>query len=239
MKSRWDTHWQEKKLRDVSLEIKQVKQSNMTKKIHTVLRQEFGSLSRINSIEIGSGLGLDSLVLAMNGAKVTLLDYSGIALANAQQVFNKYGITPTLISSDVFSIKSSLKGNFDVAMSFGLAEHYWGDGRILIIKAHLDLVKPNGIIIISVPNRYCPPYQVAKLVQRWDEEPFTKRELRGFCDKLDCEVIFIGGFGLFNYISLTISRILKTDEFAFLNTPRFIDNSLGSALILIARKKNN
>ena len=229
----WNKHWEEKEIRKAEVE---GERRFSEARIIPLLKLEFGSLVGLKSIEIGSGMGTDSLILAMHEADVTLLDYSDAALAKAESLFNLYGFEAKVIQSDVFSVDGMLKGQFDVAMSFGLAEHFDGDERREIFQSHLDLVRSGGVIIVSVPNRLCPPYLVAKFAKRWDEIPYTKGELRNICEGLGVEIISLFGTGFSAFHAEIVNTVLKKDCITFPDAPRFIDDLMGYALVLVGRK---
>lgn len=234
----WDKHWIEKDIRRFEVE---GQQRFSEARIIPLLRHEFGSLVGLKSIEIGSGMGTDSLILAMHGADAMLLDYSDAALAKAESLFNLYGFKAKLVKSDVFSLDGSLKGKFDVSMSFGLAEHFVGEERREIFKVHLDLVRDGGVIIVSVPNSLCLSYRAVKIAKRWDEVPFTKGELRGICEGFGMEIISLFGTGFSSFHTQIVNTILEDifgwkDRITFPNAPCLVDDLLGYALVLIAKK---
>ena len=233
----WNKHWQEKEINESEVEDGR---RFSEARIIPLLKREFGSLAGLKTIEIGSGMGTDSLILAMHGIRTTLLDYSDAALTKAEILFDlyidQYRFKAKMIKADVFSFNDSLKGRFDVAMSFGLAEHFEGAERIEIFKAHLDLIRSGGVIIVSVPNRFCPSYRAVKVVKQWDEIPFSKRELRDICEGLDVEIISLFGTGFSSFHDQIVNTILGKDYVKFPNVPYFIDDLLGYALVLVGRK---
>jgi SAM-dependent methyltransferase len=235
-KDKWDRHWRNKEI--AIAEVEWESKSRLFQTMLSILVNEFQSLKGINIIEVGSGLGTDALLLAGHGAKVTLLDYSEEALSKARELFKVYKFIPTLIQSDIFEIGSRLRGHFDVALSFGLAEHFTGEKRLEVFQAHVDLVRQGGIVAISIPNSLCLPYQVSRFVKRWDEIPFTKSELRRIGDSLGVEVLYIGGFGFMAFVSFAIHTIFNARNYLRLpELPRSLDDKLGYAFLFMARKK--
>ena len=70
-------------------------------------------------------------------------------------------------------------------MSLGVIEHFRGENRQRILRAHFDVIRDGGICIVGVPHASCPPYRLWKLclesIRWWPyglEIPYTKRELR-------------------------------------------------------------
>ena len=71
-------------------------------------------------------------------------------------------------------------------MSFGLCEHFLGERRAAIVRAHLDVLRPGGVAFLGVPNRLAPAYRlwmgILKARGTWPlgtEEPFGAGELAG------------------------------------------------------------
>ncbi len=235
-KDKWDRHWQNKEV--AVSEVEWESKSRLFQTMLSILVNEFQSLKGINVIEVGSGLGTDALLLARHGAKATLLDWSDEALSKARELFKTYKLIPTLVQSDIFKVDSKLCGHFDVALSFGLAEHFTGGKRSEVFQAHVDLVRQGGIVAISVPNSLCLPYRVSRFVKRWDEVPFTKSELMRIGDSLRVEVLYIGGFGFMAFVSFAIHTIFNARSYLRLpELPRSLDDKLGNAFLFMARKK--
>lgn len=148
------------------------------------IRERFGSFDGLEVIEVGAGRGMNALLFGQRGARVTLLDNEQIALDQAAELYGPNGATFTPVLGDAFDPPEELRGRFDVAMSYGLCEHFVGEPRQRLVAAHLELVKPGGIVLIGVPNRLAPAYRLwrAALMRRgtWifgTEEPFTAGEL--------------------------------------------------------------
>jgi SAM-dependent methyltransferase len=149
-----------------------------------LVRERFGGFEGLRAIELGSGRGLNGLLYARRGAEVTLVDNSSVPLAQAEELFRAAGASFEPLQADVFELPEALLGAFDVAMSFGLCEHFLGDRRRRVVAAHLELAKPGGLAFLGVPNRRAPVYRLwmATLKRRgtWPlgtEEPFSPGEL--------------------------------------------------------------
>src|SRR5690606_3521540 len=130
-------------------------------------------------------------LMAGRGAHVSVLDYSEIALQRSRRVFENLELPVEPVLQDALDPRPGLVGQYDVSMSCGLAEHFLGDARDAIIKAHFDVLKDGGLAFISVPNAYNPPYRLYKWITehtgRWtigEEYPFSRRELESHCARL-------------------------------------------------------
>lgn len=148
------------------------------------LHATFGSVSGLRTVELGSGRGDLSVLLAERGADVTLLDASEKALEQAEHRFTRLGLSATYQEVDMLHLNEAILNRFDVALSSGVIEHFKDEERTRVIRAHRDSVRPGGIVIISVPNAWCLSYRMWKLyleLRGWwpygVEIPYTKGEL--------------------------------------------------------------
>jgi SAM-dependent methyltransferase len=149
-----------------------------------VVRERLGGFGGLRAIEIGAGRGLNGVLYAERGAKVTLLDISDYPLEQARPLFEARGLEFEPVVADAFDLPENLVGAFDVSMSFGLCEHFLGERRRTIVAAHLAVLRPGGVAFIGVPNRHAPVYRawmaVLKRTGSWPfgtEEPYTAAEL--------------------------------------------------------------
>ena len=205
----WDRFWEARQVNPelVARELA----SDRWNLVEQAALDRYGSLVGREVIEVGSGMGINGLCMAIRGAKVSVLDVDATALQRASELFALFHVTPHLIQQDLFSSPdSTLENRFDVVMSFGLAEHFIGSERELCIQRHFGLARPGGIVIISVPNwsSFVVRFDTAllSLARRWRwgwqrfsrrktldweiEVPFTRDELQSFGKKMcsDSEV---------------------------------------------------
>ncbi len=144
----------------------------------------FGSVAGLKTVELGSGRGDLSALLAERGADVTLLDASEKALEQARHRFARLGLPASYCQADMLRLNESTLGQFDVALSSGVIEHFKDNERIQVIQAHRDSIRPGGMVIISAPNAWCLPYRLWKFyleLRGWwpygMEIPYTEGEL--------------------------------------------------------------
>ena len=150
----------------------------------TRLETTFGRIAGLRTIELGSGRGDLSALLAERGADVTLLDYSTAALDQARQRFERLGLGARYEQADLLGALDGLRGKFDVALSSGVIEHFKGYQRTHALRAHFAVLNPRGCCLVSVPHAWCLPYRLWKLyleVRGWwpygMEIPFGRGEL--------------------------------------------------------------
>lgn len=148
------------------------------------LKQQYGART-LRCVELGCGEGDLSVLLAQQGHEVTLVDFSEAALSAARRRFESLGLHAQFVRADLFAFAAEHRGEFDLSVSLGVAEHFSGAMRDRIIEAHAQVLCEGGAAFISVPNRHCLPYRLWKLYlearQMWPygyEGPFSPRELK-------------------------------------------------------------
>jgi len=178
----WDAQWRAEPLEPAAAQAEE--RTPRWRAQERLVRERFGGFDGLNAVEVGSGRGLNGLLYAVRGAEVTLVDSSRLALEQAAELFAAFGAEPRTVEADLFALPAGLKGRFEVAMSFGVCEHFLQERRLAAIKAHLELVRPGGLALLGVPNRHAPAYRLwlATLKRRgtWPlgtEEPFSSTEL--------------------------------------------------------------
>ena len=223
-------------------------------RLEACVARHFSFLAGLNVIEIGAGAGTNAALMARRGAEVTILDFASKALDRAREFFERNGLRAKFIQADALSLPAELPGQFDITMSFGLAEHFKGPDRVHIIQSHFDLLKPKGLTFISVPNRYNPPYRVYKFVAQklgpeiWkvgEEYPFSRRELARICRECGGrEFGFFGDsfFSSFRFLNpvQAVRKLLKRKRRQVSQerkeTGTFLDSYFSYALVLYAKK---
>ncbi|UCH47848.1 MAG: class I SAM-dependent methyltransferase [Betaproteobacteria bacterium] len=256
----WNRLWSNAscRLEELKFGVAKAEKSLVWSSITNALEGE--KIPSLSVIEIGAGSGTVGAVFAKHGAQVTVLDYSEEALNVNTALFESLGLKQESIISDALRLPSSLMGQFDVAMSFGLAEHFEGDDRASIIKAHFDLCRPGGLVVLTVPNRYCFPYRMWKARReffgKWHfglEVPFSRSELLSICQSLGATECNITGssFVASLHFVFPFARWKRSIEKRVLKNRRFDPNRiaqettsilgayLGYALLLVARKPSS
>lgn len=208
------------------------------------LHHAFGSLAGLKTIELGSGRGDLSVLLAEEGAEVTLLDVNTLALASATERFARLGLRATPVQCDLRAARGVAHAPFDVALSIGVIEHFSGQARTDVLRAHYEALRPGGVAVVSVPHSWCVPYRLWKAyleLRGWwpygMEIPYSRAEMSrrahdaGFCDiQLRC-LGFRHSLGEHWVKRLTGRRPDWTD------TSSPLDCVMGLSLVMIARKR--
>lgn len=205
----------------------------------------FGSIKRLRAIELGSGRGDLSALLAESGANVTLLDSSDKALNQARHRFDRLGLEADFQHGDMLRTPQSLRGRFDVALSSGVIEHFKNDYRTRAVQAHYEVLAPKGVAIISVPNAWCIPYRVWKLYLElrgwWPyglELPYSRRELIGRARRVGFERIEGRCMGFWQSVGDQLGRNLLGRGPDWVDRRSFMDETMGLVLLLFAWRCN-
>jgi len=98
------------------------------------------------------------------GIQVAGIDYSPNGCEQTRIMLKREGVSGEVYCTDIFDIPDSLKGSFDVVVSFGLIEHFLNTNEI--VSALAALLKPGGIIFTSIPNMHGLTGLAQKLLNR-------------------------------------------------------------------------
>ena len=207
------------------------------------LVSNFGSLRGLRTIELGSGRGDLSVLLAQAGADVTLLDSSRRALDQAQKRFGRLGCSACFERGDLFAPPAHLLGSFDVALSSGVIEHFEHDVRTQAFRAHADVLNHRGLGIISVPNAWCPSYRLWKFyleLRGWwpygIEIPYSRREMFRRARVGGFTRIEVAGAGFWQSVGDHLGRGLLGRGPDWAAWSSRLDRVMGMSLILLGRR---
>lgn len=201
------------------------------------------SLDGLQAVELGSGRGDLSVLLARRGVRVTLIDASRAALDQARHRFHRLGLSARFEPGDMFAPPEPWRGRFDIVLSSGVIEHFRSKERTLAIQAHYNLLRRGGVAIISVPHARCVPYRLWKRyleLRGWwafgMELPYTKRELLSRAETagfVGCEA---HGLGFLQSIGGHWWRLLLKRRPHWSDRPCRLDSWMGFTLVLFARR---
>lgn len=198
-----------------------------------------GELRGLRTIELGSGLGDLSVLLARAGADVTLLDYCDKALTLARQRFNRLGLPATFARADFLGDLSEYAGRYDVALSIGVVEHFRGAARTAALTAHRAVLRTGGAVVISVPHALCPTYRIWKTYLQfrgwWPyglEIPYTRGELSRRARCAGFEQVRCQAFGFRESWSEHVLRGLLRRDVGVDDRASRLDAALGLVLMM-------
>lgn len=122
-------------------------------------------------------------------------DTDGIAKARELAVLES--ATIQMIEGDGFCLPFQ-NGGFDVVYSLGLIEHFSPEETLRLVKEHVRVCKPGGLVIISVPNFWNLPHTIRKGLQgrKYDYYPERSYSSNRLCEVLresGLEIIAVDG----------------------------------------------
>jgi SAM-dependent methyltransferase len=100
-------------------------------------------------LEIGGAPGRYLSYLHDRGMQVTALEYSPVGVELTKENFRRLGVPATVVHGDMFDRDLDIAPQ-DAVYSLGLIEHF--DDPVAVVRAHVRLIKPGGILIIGAPN---------------------------------------------------------------------------------------
>jgi 2-polyprenyl-3-methyl-5-hydroxy-6-metoxy-1,4-benzoquinol methylase len=149
-------------------------------------------------IELGCGTGINTILMARRGAKVTFLDFSREALDLVRKNMEAAGVDGEFILGDMLDY--DFDGEFDISHSEGVVEHFRGPQRQGVIDRHADALKRGGRTVIIVPQVGSLMYRtgkfLAEVTRTWihgGEYPYTRNELFGRMERADMAVKALRG----------------------------------------------
>jgi SAM-dependent methyltransferase len=142
--------------------------------------------SKANILEVGSGLGYLTFALNKDGYNTIGLDISKTAVTNANLNFGK-----NYIASDIYEYVNENPGYFDIVVLTEVIEHV--SNPISFIEILLKLVKPNGKVILTTPNKSFYPSNIT-----WSSDLppvhlwwFSEDSISFITNKLSSKVTFL------------------------------------------------
>jgi SAM-dependent methyltransferase len=114
-------------------------------------------------LEIASGTGEISLLLATLGRRVTLLDLSPENLSFSQRCADRLGVEIRTCQVDVLQGTPFADEEFDCSWSSGLLEHFAAPERQAILREKARITR--SWVISLVPNAACLAYRIGKADQ--------------------------------------------------------------------------
>jgi len=128
------------------------------------LKQIYKSNMRV--LDVGCGVGTLDFYLASNGAKVDAIDISKTAIRIANKTKKILGLEDQIKFYVGDFIKRDLNNTYDLVLVLEVLEHIQ-DPNSVLVKLH-ELLKPNGLIYLSVPSKGAPLYKLG-LLKKFDK----------------------------------------------------------------------
>ena len=193
----WDDYWQQ-----VSLprEIRRDARGFYLNAILDVFDRHLPSNPHLSIAELGGTPGQYLAYMHKHfGYRVTCIDYSSIGCRKTAENFQLLGMQGDVIRADILA-GDPVAPRFDIVYSLGLIEHF--ADRTAVVEHHLRLLKPDGHLILGVPNfrgvngwfmrALAPSVYAAHYIEAMDLDGW-----RTFEERLNLRTLFkgyVGGF---------------------------------------------
>ncbi|MGB3241884.1 MAG: methyltransferase domain-containing protein [Candidatus Omnitrophota bacterium] len=167
----------------------------------------------LKALEVGCGSSIDShLIAEETTADLYGVDISEEALRVAREVSLKFDKKVNLSVGDALKLEFD-PNTFDLVFSQGLLEHF--DKPLEVLKEQIRILKPGGILIVNVPQKYTV-YTIYKhlsaLFGRWEwgaETEFSSWQLKWLGNHLGLEFLEKHGYDYWRS-PFEVSFVLKT-----------------------------
>ena len=114
-------------------------------------------------LEIGVGMGGDSIYLAKKGARVTAIDFTNEALEKVRKNSKMEKIRVETVRADARKMPFA-NASFDIVFHQGFLEHF--TKPLEMIAEQLRVLKQGGLLVIDVPQRFTT-YTIKKHLLMW------------------------------------------------------------------------
>ena len=184
----------------------------------------FAGFEGLRTVELGCGEGKVSLLFALRGARTTLVDYSDKQLRDARYIAEAFEVEPDFRLGNLLELPADAFGRYDISMSFGTAEHFFGEDRQAIFDVHARVLRPGGLTFMWVPNRWGLLFHLGVKVRQQlgretchvDEVPFSRKELAERASRAGLSDVRIVGADYlrndFNHFIVDLPKLLRMSD---------------------------
>ncbi|GHD48117.1 hypothetical protein GCM10017083_18830 [Thalassobaculum fulvum] len=114
-----------------------------TRRLHAIEEAELGPVDGLDVLHLQCHFGVDSLILAQRGARVTGLDFSSAAVRTARGLAVELGLDARFVEGDVYAAPALIEGRFDlVYVTWGTV--CWLPDLAAWAKVAAHFLKPGG-----------------------------------------------------------------------------------------------
>lgn len=154
-------------------------------------------------LEVGAGMGGDSIYLSKKGAIVTALDFTREALVAVIENAKAAGVSVRTVQAEAKRLPFA-DDTFDVVFHQGFLEHFENPSEL--IDEQRRVLKTGGLIVVDVPQKYTTytiKKHVAMALGKWFagwEREFTIGELEKLLKTRGFEIVRSYGWGYFGQL---------------------------------------
>ncbi len=149
-KSQWEDRWSKAAKVDLSFD----PEKSLFRDTHQILQKYLRPDTNSKFLEVGAYPG-KYLWYFYNyfGYEPWGIEYVESCAEQAQEMLQRHQVPAKMIVDDFFNLKveDHADGNgWDLVASFGFVEHF--DSSEVVVAKHLEVARPGGLIVVSVPN---------------------------------------------------------------------------------------
>ncbi|MGA9853612.1 MAG: class I SAM-dependent methyltransferase [Gammaproteobacteria bacterium] len=154
--------------------------NHVNREFHRYFSRLLAGRKGLKFLEIGCANSVWPIYFSRHhGCEVCGLDYSETGCARSRKLLHDYQIAGTVYCADLFQPPPDLLSQFDLVVSFGVAEHF--DSTPGCLRACAGFVRPGGLLVTVIPNLT----GMTGMIQRWVDKqiysihvPMTKDRFR-------------------------------------------------------------
>lgn len=218
----WDSHWKKmseyyKKNGEI-FEINDPWDFNCNKALHHHYRSIIGDFKDLSCIECGCGGGFESALMAKDGARASVLDYSKEAISYAKLVNSRVVKENKInfVNKNIFDYHPSIK--YDLAWNCGVIEHYSDKDIVAVLRKMRSLTKKGGQIVTTIPNLLSPQAIYWMLTEgKTSERYFTRNKITKLFLKAGLKKIKITNFSFWLPAIFPYEWAIKLSKLATIN----------------------
>jgi SAM-dependent methyltransferase len=159
-----------------------------------------GNGARILEVGVGCGYVLSKLTQHCRGWGVGV-DNDPLAIELSGRVATSFGVCIDRVRAQGERLPFA-DGSFDVVFSQGFIEHFQPDTSDLLVAEHVRVLRPGGLLAVSVPNLLNPfhtwlKWRESTSYRFYPERSYTPRGLAGLLKRHGIDVEGRDGYGLF------------------------------------------
>ena len=132
------------------------------RRLHAIEEAELGPVDGLDVLHLQCHFGVDSLILAQRGARVTGLDFSPAAIAAARALAAELGLDTRFVEGDLYAAPDLIDGRFDlVYVTWGTI--CWLPDLVGWAKVAAHFLKPGGRLY------FCDAHPAARMFDDSDD----------------------------------------------------------------------
>ncbi len=113
-------------------------------------------------LEVGCGSGrILTSIVREKGCRCVGVDVTDGAFDSLSYFSRQQGVTADAVKGDGFSLPFR-DGCFDVVYSEGVIEHFPIERSAKMVREHVRVCRPGGLVIVSVPNKFALVHSLTK-----------------------------------------------------------------------------